>query len=740
MANLNTPDSLFERILITLYESSDTVATIDAVLRLLGEHYGVSRAYIFEDQEDGSWCKNTFEWCAEGITPQKANLSHIDYDDLGGKERFMQLYDCTGVFFCPDARALPPELHAVLEPQGIRAMLQCALMDNGQFCGYIGYDDCEDLHLWSSEGAEELSTISKLIGAFLMKARQRDLAALSEDYKAVLDNNAAYIYIIDRTSCEIVYSNRALRDRYDDSVGHICYEYFMNDTAPCENCPMAAYSAYGSSVAVEIKRASGLWLSCQASPIRMAGRELMMITCIDITEHKNADELLRQRSEEYSAVVKRSGKRIMRYDVRTGRAECYFDPIIITGFGRIIEGYAEKLSLSPRMDVKSRQACQEFFRSMAEGESEGMCDLRVSNPDGSHMWLRAEYTLILDSDNRPSHAIVTFVNNTAQFEKQLAYEKWHDDLTALSAKSSVFIEANLSTDIIEYQMGLDSFDIVDHPFSVFLSRSKSEVIFEDDLATFSEFFDRERLLELYARGVTSDSVEYRTIDSGEVVWYHTDVSLVKHPTNDNVKALLIFTNIDRNRRELEYFARLASMDPLTGLLNREAVHDTISDRLALTGSGELAALFVINLDNFKFANDRFGRQRGDEVLKSISRALTEIFGSHDVLGRVGGDEFIGFTTSLSDISAVESRAAAILDALFFSAGGVTITASVGVALCHGTEKTYDQLYVEADAALYDAKAKGRNLFSIRSETGSAPARLSPRPGRVLLRSSAQGSL
>ena len=80
-----------------------------------------------ENSDDNTSCSNTFEWCNEGITPEKDVLQNVSYiTDIPG---WPQVYNEKGVFYCTDITQLAPQFRAILEPQGIKSMLQCAITD-----------------------------------------------------------------------------------------------------------------------------------------------------------------------------------------------------------------------------------------------------------------------------------------------------------------------------------------------------------------------------------------------------------------------------------------------------------------------------------------------------------------------------------------------------------------------------------------------------------------------------------
>ena len=132
----------------------------------------MSRAYIFENNEENTTCSNTFEWCNEGIEPQIEELQGVSYiDDIPG---WPQVYNEKGILYCTDITQLAPQFRAILEPQGIKSMLQCAIIDQGVFRGYVGFDECISNRLWTQEQLYQLEFLAEALSVFLIRRRMSD--------------------------------------------------------------------------------------------------------------------------------------------------------------------------------------------------------------------------------------------------------------------------------------------------------------------------------------------------------------------------------------------------------------------------------------------------------------------------------------------------------------------------------------------------------------------------------------
>ena len=168
------------------------------------------------------------------------------------------------------------------------------------------------------------------------------------------------------------------------------------------------------------------------------------------------------------------------------------------------------------------------------------------------------------------------------------------------------------------------------------------------------------------------------------------------------RATLTFREI----RALADSRRQARTDELTGLPNRRWVYEAIEAADALTGPAELAVL-VIDLDRFKEINDSLGHAAGDALLRQVGPRLAERLRPGDLLGRLGGDEFVVLAEGLDDDEALSlaRRLRTELQRPFrFGSMGLTVDASIGVAVRPGQSRSAEELLQLADLAMYSAKS------------------------------------
>ena len=174
---------------------------------------------------------------------------------------------------------------------------------------------------------------------------------------------------------------------------------------------------------------------------------------------------------------------------------------------------------------------------------------------------------------------------------------------------------------------------------------------------------------------------------------------------------VILMATDRVHTEFEY---LATRDPLTGALNRRAVLDA-SER-AFSSGERGGALLMVDLDHFKEINDRFGHQMGDAVLREAVRRMQRAIGDKGVLGRYGGEEFVVLLPEAGQAEAMEIAARlrhAIgepfpADSIMAVVGSMAASIGVAAGASSAGGSSIDEVLALADAALYRAKAMGRD--------------------------------
>jgi len=195
--------------------------------------------------------------------------------------------------------------------------------------------------------------------------------------------------------------------------------------------------------------------------------------------------------------------------------------------------------------------------------------------------------------------------------------------------------------------------------------------------------------------------------------------------NKRVLVSAVMDVSERNRAEREVQALQETLreqsthDALTGLYNRRYLEEVLERELVRAEREQYPLSMIMgDLDHFKAVNDRCGHQAGDEILRVFGHLLRQHARGSDICCRYGGEEFLLVLPGMSEASAVE-RAEQLCVAMAAApvrcgSGSIAVTVSFGVSTCPRDGRTGDELIAAADAALYAAKAAGRNRVNVSS--------------------------
>ena len=238
-----------------------------------------------------------------------------------------------------------------------------------------------------------------------------------------------------------------------------------------------------------------------------------------------------------------------------------------------------------------------------------------------------------------------------------------------------------------------------------------------DAAKFYKDFTAENIRRIYEQGENHISFTYqRKMADGMERWVHNEIRFLLDIDSGHLCAMLSAKDIDAEKREQQELAVAAKMDRMTMLLNRETTMRYIR-RVLEENETEKHVLFMFDVDNFKHLNDTMGHQKGDEFLVELARGLKKSFRDSDIVGRVGGDEFFALMKNVPDTALVERKANELLNTIqeiCADYADIRLSGSIGIGIYPENGKTLDELYGQADAALYQAKRKGKNQYVFAS--------------------------
>lgn len=198
------------------------------------------------------------------------------------------------------------------------------------------------------------------------------------------------------------------------------------------------------------------------------------------------------------------------------------------------------------------------------------------------------------------------------------------------------------------------------------------------------------------------------------------VSLLINEQENTKQFVGVIENYDENKHYLDDIKTIeskAKIDYLTNIYNREAVLNEIENILhAQKDIKNIDAFFIIDIDHFKSVNDLLGHRMGDKVLQEVAAILLQNVRKGDIVGRIGGDEFVLFIRDVDKVETIERRAYKLNQELLRSyqkdEKEVKISASIGINIVQSNLESFQSMYEKADHALYEVKKNGRNNYCI----------------------------
>ena len=232
----------------------------------------------------------------------------------------------------------------------------------------------------------------------------------------------------------------------------------------------------------------------------------------------------------------------------------------------------------------------------------------------------------------------------------------------------------------------------------------------DDVASFLEHF------QLLKNGVHYQTMEARIANAkGEYIWCRFRATAIFDADNKICKLVGIIINIDAEKRAASALRSRAEQDSLTKLFNNKTAQEKAAQYLSNISGDLECCLLIIDLDNFKHINDRYGHMLGDTVLTKCARKIKTLFRPDDIVARIGGDEFLVLMKDVSNRELVQDRCSQLIVALRTILREQPLSCSIGIAFAPEHGSTYYDLFIAADQALYYAKDLGKNQYAFYHE-------------------------
>jgi diguanylate cyclase (GGDEF)-like protein/PAS domain S-box-containing protein len=470
----------------------------------------------------------------------------------------------------------------------------------------------------------------------------------------------------------------------------------------------------GRSFSLEFRyvRADGspIWIWCRAVEQYDDSGELTgyLGTCSDTVVSPTVDRALEEAEERFANAFEEApiGMALVGLDGKFLRVNRALPEIVGYDTEHLLA-----LTFQEITHPDDLEADLELVRQVIAGELRSYrMEKRYLRADGKQCWVLLSVSLVRDDAGEPLYFVSQIEDVTERRRGEDALREAEDRFRsafeeapigmAMSSADGRFLRVNRAMcDITGYsreQLEATTYRSITHP---------------DDLAR------NERGVDEVLTGRTSHyRTEKRYIHAdGHVVPVDLSATVVRDGDGEPIHVLTQVQDITERKRFEGQLQYLADHDSLTGLFNRRRFEEELTRELASAERYESRlAVLAIDLDDFKYINDSLGHSIGDELITRVGHAVRERLRRTDVLARLGGDEFAVILPRIDEHGAVEV-AEELLEAVgevdlvgLGGRGGGKVSASIGIAMFDAASAlTAEELLVEADIAMYDAKEAGR---------------------------------
>ncbi|MFA5531405.1 MAG: EAL domain-containing protein, partial [Thiohalomonadaceae bacterium] len=611
--------------------------------------------------------------------------------------------------------------HRVAEVQGVRAAASLPIREQHRTTGVFSvYSD--EPNFFDEQMLSLLREVSEAIGFALDSIRRDELRMRAETetraseyrYRQLIENMSSGLMVFqavgdgqDFTTRDVNNAfQRIERTRREDVIGKRLSQSFPGTGAADLLAALQRVYRTGEPESLQLElsteRLSG-WRDCYI--YRLPTGEVVVVYD-DITEHKRAEQRLRQSEERLSLVLQ--GVNDGYWDINYETRDYYFSQRFAEMFGYSPEELSQLAEawislVHPADRPKVEVALQEHLKGkLPRYESEH----RMLSKDGREVWV---------------HAVGAVVRRSPTGDA-LRISGMHRDITDRKHE--------------ENQLRLWATVFEDSRQGIFITDAERQIISANaalqEMSGYSMEEMRGRNPRMFASG-EQDRAFYQTMwaalnttghwqgeiwdrrKNGELLPLYTSITATRDEDGNVQNYIAVCTDISERKAAEERIRYLAHHDVLTGLPNRVLFEDRLEQALAHAQRTEtrLGVIFV-DLDRFKNINDSIGHNMGDELLKQVAERLRSSVRMDDTVSRQGGDEFILLASELGDAADAGHVAQKILNSIArpfrLEDNEINITASVGIAIYPEDGADGDTLIRNADAAMYFAKEQGRNNF------------------------------
>ena len=364
------------------------------------------------------------------------------------------------------------------------------------------------------------------------------------------------------------------------------------------------------------------------------------------------------------------------------------------------------------IDSRDRKMVLEEVQRQMESGTGGQLEYRVLCKNGNLCWVLDQWQSFHTQGEQDSfYCVLVDITEAKKNQEELKLSLERHQIIMNQANDIIF-EWNIPEDTFIFSMNWEKrFGYRPLMTAVRANIQSKSHIYPADQQKFIAMLDAIKSGKHYAE------CEIRLLATeSNYVWFRARITAQQNNSGIPLKAVGVLIDIDSQKRQAQRLIERAERDTLTKLYNKGTVQELVEAHLPDISPENSCALLMIDIDDFKLVNDSMGHLFGDAFLADVAHEIQKLFRSGDVVGRLGGDEFIVFLYNISDRYVAEQKARQIADVFQNmaekSGNGNRVSCSIGIAMSPVDGRDYLTLYQKADYAVYEAKKRGKNQYVI----------------------------
>lgn len=369
----------------------------------------------------------------------------------------------------------------------------------------------------------------------------------------------------------------------------------------------------------------------------------------------------------------------------------------------------------------------EVYKSMAYAQGVSEKEFNEAK-DGIHLMTADEFLEIFEvvklfAEQLSDNYTINFAQKNELIKRKELLKELKETNVALEIQAEryrlisecsdeIIFDYNVDTDTVIIPGGTGDKATTEQVLSDFSKGDKYKTfIHPDDYAVY------ESMLAIDHKKETDIQFEARMnlFTGGEYIWYRINLVFFTNEDNHTFRVIGRIHDIDKEKEELMLLEAQIKKDPMTGLLNKNATKISIEKFFKECDPDSTHALMIIDIDDFKNVNDTFGHLFGDMVIENVAAAISTTFRKFDIVGRIGGDEFLVLMKNTGKrIAEIKARdlCKTVKRTYTNEKKSIEISCSIGLAFFADDDANYEDLFGKADIAMYNAKLEGKNSVAV----------------------------